>query len=281
MKLLFARRPSLTLRFVLLSVLAIALMVYDQKTEQLSAWRKAVLWAVTPIEYLVDMPIRAIQQVFEHLQAKETLLVQNQQLKKTQLTLQARLQTFDALQLENLRLKSLLSAKKNWTVAVQPMMVAKLLQVNTDPFSQRIILNKGSQDGIKVGESVLDAFGVMGQVVEVSPYTSIVLLISDPSHAVSVQSNRSGTRAIAIGTGRTDILELNHVTPTADLEVGDTLVTSGLGERFAEGYPVGAIVSIEPDPSQSFMRVIVKPAAQLDKSREVVIVPTQEVETLE
>jgi len=141
-----------------------------------------------------------------------------------------------------------------------------------DPFSRRIVLNKGSREGVHEGQSLIDSRGVMGQVVHVGPFTSNALLITDPSHALPVQVNRNGLRAVAIGTGPLNRLRLSHVTNDADIAEGDTLVTSGLGGRFPRGYPVGRVVSIERDKGRPFASIVVEPSAELERNREVLLV---------
>ncbi len=128
-----------------------------------------------------------------------------------------------------------------------------------------------------MGQPLIDAHGVMGQVIHVSPFSSSALLITDPSHALPVQLNRNGLRSVAVGTGASNTLELTHLPNNADVVVGDIVVTSGLGGRFPSGYPVGTVISVETDTGQPFAKVAVEPAAQLERNREVLLVwPGQE-----
>lgn len=244
-------------------------MALDHQQRHLQTIRSFLSLAVVPVQYSVKIPETLYGHVQENLQQRESLLADNQALIEENLLLKTKLLRFDALQKENERLTNLLKSPLR---ANDRILVAKLLQVDPDPFSHRVVLNKGSQQGVYEGQPVFDAQGVVGQVIKVGPISCIVLLITDISHAIPVQSNRSGARSIAVGTGALDILELSHVTNTADLQMGDLLVTSGLGNRFPEGYPVGRIVSMERDPGQPFIRVKVTPAAHLDKTREVLLV---------
>jgi rod shape-determining protein MreC len=150
--------------------------------------------------------------------------------------------------------------------------------VDFDPFSQDIVINKGSQQGVVVGQPIVDAEGVMGQVVHVAPYTSTAMLITDPSHAIPVADNRNGLRAIAMGTGSADRLDIPHLPLNADIKEGDLLVTSGLGGRFPPGYPVAIVEKVERNPGQAFSDVTARPTAHLEQSREVLLVWTPPVE---
>ena len=144
--------------------------------------------------------------------------------------------------------------------------------MDLDPFRRQIVINKGSQHGVTLGLPLLDANGLMGQIMRVGPVSSIALLITDPSHAVPVQVSRNGLRALALGTGASDRLELPYLPGDADIQVGDVLITSGLGGRFPPDYPVAKVVSVERDPGQPFARILAVPSARLEHSREVLLV---------
>lgn len=152
------------------------------------------------------------------------------------------------------------------------MLVADLLTIDLDPFSQQVVINKGGRYGVFEGQPVLDATGVMGQVTMVSPFSSRVILLTDPSHGVPVQINRNGLRAVVTGRGLGEPLQLEHLPHNADIRKGDLLVTSGLGGRFPVGYPVGKVVSITLPQGKSFAEIKVEPAAKLSTSREVLLV---------
>jgi rod shape-determining protein MreC len=151
-------------------------------------------------------------------------------------------------------------------------LIAEVVGVDNDPYRHEVILDRGLADNIEVGLAVIDQTGLMGQIIHVSPFTARALLISDESHATPVQVNRNGIRAIAVGTGALDKLRLIHVPDTSDLQVGDLLVSSGLGGRFPAGYPVGHITYIENDPGQPFATIEAKPASYLDRRSHVLIV---------
>ena len=218
---------------------------------------------------MVDGPIRATHWVLEGLSSRDTLVTQNRSLRQEQLLVNARLAKFAELEAENKRLRNLLDSSAK---IADRVLIAEIMAVDLDPFSRRIVINKGTKDGVIVGQSLIDSNGIMGQVVTAGPVSSNALLITDPSHAIPVQVNRNGLRSVAIGTGTQNLLELSHIPNNADVRVGDLLVTSGLGGRFPSGYPVGRIVSVERDSGQAFARVNVKPSARLERNREVLLV---------
>lgn len=271
---MFLQGPQLGIRLTLLVFLSISLMVFDKMSAHTNYVRSSLLLLISPLQYMVDMPFTLSEHLNAFLKTHHALVQENFSLKDEQLLLRAQVQRLAALEQENIRLRILLKSSES---VGDRVLVAKLLRLDPDPFSHRLILDKGAHEGIFLGQPLLDAYGVMGQIVEVGEFTSTALLISDSSHALPVQNNRSGVRAIAIGTGHLQRLSLMHVTNTADFQEGDLLVTSGLGERFPEGYPVGVIVQITSEPGALFLQVKVKPLAHLDKSREVLLVwPTIE-----
>jgi rod shape-determining protein MreC len=150
--------------------------------------------------------------------------------------------------------------------------IGNVMDVDLDAFRERVLVDKGAQDGVFVGQAVLDAGGVFGQVSRVGQLTSEVILVSDATHAIPVQVNRNGLRTIAVGTGDMGKLKLPYLPTSADVIAGDLLVTSGLGGGFPAGYPVGTVAEVKRDPAQSLADVDVKPAAALDRSRELMFV---------
>lgn len=180
-----------------------------------------------------------------------------------------RLQKMQALERENMRLRELLGSSFRLQERVQ---VAELLTVDLDPFSQQVVIDKGKNYGVYVGQAVLDAKGVMGQVTETSPLSSRVVLLTDPSHSVPVQINRNGLRAVVTGRGLGEKLQMDFLPHNADVRVGDLLVTSGLGGRFPVGYPVGEVITVDFPQGKAFADIKVEPAANLSTSREVMLV---------
>ena len=151
------------------------------------------------------------------------------------------------------------------------VVIAELLDVDLQPFRHTILINKGEREGVYDGQPIVDADGIMGQIVHVSPFSSTALLITDPSHAIPVQINRNGLRGIAVGTGQSHSLQLEYLPNNADIQKGDLLISSGLGNHFPAGYPVGVVTEIQLDPAEPFAKVLVSPSAKLEQSREVLL----------
>lgn len=222
-----------------------------------------------PLQQLVNLPRTVGGWFEENLATRHALQAENTSLRAQNLLLNVRLQKLATLESENMRLRELLDSSFKINERV---LIAELLAVDLDPFTRRIIINKGSRSGVVEGQTLVDAHGVIGQTVHVGPFSSTAMLITDPSHAVPIQVNRNGLRAILVGTGEPDRLELMHVPNTADIEVGDLLVTSGLGGRFPPGYPVARVTTFLPDPRERFAQVYAEPTASLEQSREILLV---------
>lgn len=244
-------------------------MFLDHRRQLAQPVQDALALAAYPIQAAVDMPFGLGAALKEQLSSRRHLLEQNAYLQSQQLLYEARLQRLDALERENIALRELLQSSYSVTESV---LIAGLMRVELDPATHLIQINKGSRTGVYVGQPVLDAGGVMGQVDETGPLSAVVRLITDPSHAIPVQVNRNGIRAIAHGTGDTSRLELVNVPNNADIELGDLLVTSGFGGRFPPGYPVGRVSSVEREPGLPFAHIHVEPTAALDRSRQVLLV---------
>jgi len=254
---------------VTFTLASILLMTVDQRLHQLEMLRAGLSTALYPLQYLVDLPTSGLRWLGETLASRSDLLRENQQLRAERLRIKARLLRYEALQAENKRLKELLDS----SVKLEGhTLVAELLAIDLDPSKHQILINQGSQHGVFEGQPLLDATGIMGQILHVAPFSSTAILITDPDHALPVQVNRNGLRTIAVGTGDLQRLELPHVPNNADIKVGDLLTTSGLGGRFPADYPVATVVSVTPNPGSPFAKVSAVPTALLDRSREVLLV---------
>jgi rod shape-determining protein MreC len=256
-------------RFVLLALVCLGLMVLDHETTQLARVRQGLSVAMYPIRVLVDFPFASWRNLRANFVDRDALLVENQRLKREQLSTSLRLQRLDALEAENERLRELLDSTE---VLGKRVLIAEILAVDLDPYRQRFNLNRGLADGVFVGQPLLDAHGIVGQVVEVGPLTAEAVLITDADHAVPVSVNRNGLRTIAVGTGDSNRLRLPYLTNSADIEVGDLLVSSGLGGVFPSGYPLGKVIEVRIRPGQSFAEVIAAPISALDRDQEVLLV---------
>ena len=257
---------------VIAVALSLVLIVADSRYRHLDVLRSALSVALYPVHYLAALPLRLSRAVDARLASEAELRAQNATLERENLELRGRMQTFDALQAENRRLRDLLGSSFKLRDRV---LVAKLLEVDLDPYRQQVLIDKGSSSGIFVGQPVLDANAVMGQVVRISPLTATVLLITDAAHSLPVQVNRNGLRAVATGSGLINRLNLLHLPKNADVRVGDLLITSGLGGVFPPGYPVARITEIGDDPGSPFATIVAEPTARLDRSQEVLLVWTR------
>jgi len=256
-------------RFLLLSVVCMALMLLDQRDQHLQRVRQALSVVVYPVRMLVDLPFSTWQSVRSSFSEREALIAENEQLKRQRLEAEFRLQRLAALEMENARLRELLDS----TARVgSRALIAEILSVDLDPYRQRFDLNRGLVDGVYVGQALIDAQGVVGQVVRVGPLTAEAVLITDADHAVPVSVNRNGLRTIAVGTGDSGRLRLPYLTNNADIKEGDLLVSSGLGGVFPSGYPVGRVLEVRLRPDQAFAEIIAEPASALDRDREVLLV---------
>ncbi|WP_081729244.1 rod shape-determining protein MreC [Pseudomonas sp. QTF5] len=269
MKPLFTKGPSLGVRLLVLVVLSVALMVVDARFTLLKPVRSQMSLVLMQSYWITDLPQRLWQGVASQFGSRTELVAENEKLKTENLLLQGRMQKLAALTEQNVRLRELLNSS---ALVNEKVEVAELIGMDPNPFTHRIIINKGERDGVVLGQPVLDARGLMGQVVELMPYTSRVLLLTDTTHSIPVQVNRNGLRAIASGTGNPERLELRHVADTADIKEGDLLVSSGLGQRFPAGYPVATVKEVIHDSGQPFAIVRAVPTAALNRSRYLLLV---------
>ena len=244
-------------------------MVVDYHQGHLKVVRSALSTLVYPLQYVVNLPVEATEWLSNSFVTHKNLLQDNERLKEEHLLLSSKLQRYEILEEENRRLRELLESSFRLNDKV---LVAELIAVELQSFRRQIVINKGKREGAYDGQPIVDASGIMGQIVHVGPFSSTVLLITDTNHALPVQVNRNGLRAIAVGSGRDDMLYLEHLPNNSDIRVGDLIISSGLGRRFPPGYPVGQIEKITLDPGESFAKVMIKPSAQLSQSREVLMV---------
>jgi len=244
-------------------------MGIDHRAHHLEGLRAALSLATAPLYYAAQGPAQLIDGISEYLTDRQSLREQNTELQAENQKLRGRMLRFQALEEENLRLRGQLGAALRLGDRVS---VAEIAAVDLDPYKHQISINKGSLAGVFPGQAVVDARAVMGQVIKVSPLSSTVLLVTDPQHSIPVRVLRNGLRTIAVGTGTIDQLELPYLLPNADIRIGDTLVTSGLGGHFPPGYPVARVVAIETGDTTLFGKVVAEPLANLDRTQEVMLV---------
>lgn len=253
-------------------------MFVDHRFSHLESVRSGISVVVSPLRYLVSLPAQSGAWVTEWFTTHNRLVEENRTLKDEERLLNARLQKMAVLLEENTRLRNLLGASRK---LADDVIVSELLSVDQNPYRQLIELNKGSLDSLTDGQAVIDDYGVMGQVIHVTPNSSTVMLISDPEHAIPVQFVRSGMRSVAFGNGSTDELELRFLPATANIKTGDELVTSGLGGRFPADYPVATVVEITHDKTHGFISALARPKARLDSSREVLVIKVRDLINIE
>ncbi len=268
MQTLFSRGPSATIRMIVLLLASIALMTVDHRWNHLEVVRSTLSGLLYPLQYAIDLPIRFYYWGDEVFQSRQVLLEKNREYEARHLENRVQLQKLEILEKENNRLRKLLSATPKTT---ERLLISEIIGVDVDPYRQLILLNKGQANGVYIGQPIIDANGVMGQVVHVAPRSSTALLITDVSHAIPVQVNRNGLRTIAFGSGNISKLIIRHLPHNADIQAGDILITSGLGGHFPPNYPVATVDSVERPAGERFARITAKPLALLDQSREVLL----------
>jgi len=269
------RIPALGLRFLALIVISILLMYFDNRDSHLNAVRSSIGAAVYPLRVIVDAPARVWSWFGESTTSRNDLQLELARLKAERLLTNARLQKLNALEAENARLRAMLDAREQVRDRTR---VAEIMSVDANPYDHSLVIDVGTQDGVMNGQALVDADGVIGQVIEAGLMTSQAMLISDTDHALPVEVNRNGLRTIVVGTGTIDSLELPFVVNNADIQVGDLLVTSGLGGAFPAGYPVAVVDSVTRIPYEAYADVTAKPAASLGQVREVLLIfPAAEV----
>ena len=256
------------LRLLVFLVLAVVLMVLDHRGGWLHAARAQAEIAVQPLWWLAGLPSRAGTALREDAVTRNQLARDNRVLRNALLVSGARNARLQASASENARLRGLLSSAERGRLDVQ---LAAILDIDLDPTRQRLVLDAGSGDGVRVGQVVIDAGGLMGQVIATTPTTATVLLITDPDHAVPAVVARSGVRLMVYGGGRSDALRAADVTLSADVRAGDVLLTSGMGARFPPGFTIGTVGTLRPDDSRAFLEGAITPAAQLDRGRDVLL----------
>ncbi|QKW55510.1 rod shape-determining protein MreC [Stenotrophomonas sp. NA06056] len=254
------------LRLLAYLALAITLIVLDDQAGWLARLREQANSLVQPVWALAGLPGKLGGQVRDTAASHGQLVTENRELRNQLLLANARLTRLQTAALDNAQLRELLNVAERSGLDVQ---LAPILDIDLDPVKQRLVLDAGSREGVHVGQAVIDSGGLMGQVINVTAGSSTVLLLTDPDHAVPVTVARNGVRLIVYGRG--DKLELRDIPLSAGVEVGDEIVTSGLGGRFPAGFPVGTITALRPDDTHAFLVGELKPAAQLDRGRDVLL----------
>ncbi len=263
------RIPALGLRVLGLIFISILLMYFDNRDNHLDTVRKGIGAAVYPLRVVVDAPMRFWEWLGDSTTSRNEMELELGRLKAERLLTNARLQKLNSLEAENARLRALLDAR---TQVRDRTRVAEIMSVDANPYNHSLVIDIGTQDGVMDGQALVDADGVVGQVIEAGLMTSQAMLISDTDHALPVEVNRNGLRTIVAGTGKIDQLELPFVVNNADIKVGDLLVTSGLGGAFPSGYPVAIVETVTRIPHEPYADVTARPAASLGQVREIMLI---------
>jgi len=269
-----ARIPALGIRVLVCVALSVLLMVIDHRENHLDTVRKTIGAVVYPIQIVVDAPFRFWDWITENTAERNELQLEVGRLEAERLLTRAELLQLTALRAENDRLRDLLDARPRSRDEIR---VAEIMAVDANPYRHSFVIDIGERDGVYTGQAIIDANGVIGQVLEAGLTTSQAILISDPSHALPVEVSRNGLRTIANGTGEFDRLDLPFLPNNADIRPGDVLVTSGLGGAFPAGYPVAVVGSVNRIPQAPFADITAVPAAALDQVREVLLIWSADV----
>ncbi|QKX19023.1 rod shape-determining protein MreC [Microbulbifer sp. YPW1] len=269
MKPLFTRGPSPESRIVVLGLVATALILINLYTDWLDPARERLSSLAAPFYWITDTPSRVGGWAGEQLRTREELLEENSRLQHQVMLLEQQAQLLAAVRAENTQLKELMNSAES---VDQRVLVAQVIGVSPDPLEHVLIIDKGRSDGVQQGAAIMDASGLLGQVIEAGDISSRVVLITDANHALPVQVLRNSVRAVAEGTGDLYRLKLRHLANTSDIREGDLLLSSGLGGRFPAGYPVGEVTSVSRDPGRAFADVEVQPRGRMNRSRFVLAV---------
>jgi rod shape-determining protein MreC len=261
---IFKHGPSPQYRVILMLICSALLIFFDHKMTSFERVRGYLQSLVSPLQYLATAPKQLLDWSVDNMVTKKQLVDDNKTLKMNELVYKERAIQLRIVQQENDRLRALLHSPVRVDVKT---MLAEILSVDGDPYSQQVVINRGANDDVHEGQAIVDDQGVVGQILHAGTITSRVLLITDVSHAVPVRIERNGTRLVASGTGNINRMSINHVSNSTDIKPGDLLVTSGLGGKYPEGYPVARVTIVKKDESRPFAYVQSEPIAQINRLR--------------
>ena len=265
---LYGRGPSAGLRFTGYAALSIALMYYDQHGHLAQRIRFALDAAAYPVQEAVSSPGAGWRWLTQSFQSRDELRAENQQLRARVTGLELSVMRQAALEEENTELRNL---RASLPPLIKHWQLAEIISVETNPLRQRVVINKGTRDGVVVSQAVVDGNGVLGQVARVGPWSAEVILVTDPEHAIPVEVTRNSLRSIAVGSGNTGELLLPYLAVNSDVKSGDVLVSSGLGGVFPAGLPVATITGVRREANQLLAQVRAQPVATVERDRELVL----------
>ncbi|WNC68125.1 rod shape-determining protein MreC [Thalassotalea nanhaiensis] len=266
-------------RILFALALSCVFIYFDHKLASFEVARGYLQSLVSPLQYLANTPKKVMDYASENIVSRKQLMVDNERLKMNELLLNEKLLQLDILQQENDRLRKLLASPLR---SDYRKIVAEILAVDSDPYSQQVVINRGLSDGIYEGQPVIDETGVVGQILHVGVNNSRVLLMTDITHAIPLRVHRNGIRVIAKGTGSVSQMEVSHIPNSTDIKVGDLLVTSGLGGKFPEGYPVAEVSYVSENPNKEFARIKITPLVEMNRLRYLLLIwPNQQGSNLQ
>lgn len=269
MKPIFGRGPSLQQRLFFAVMLSASLMLADSRLGAFANVRYLLNSLVAPIQYAADLPRTMFNDFYSLFSTRDQLLSSNQNLKREVMTLKSDLTLLDQYREENQRLRKLLGSE---FVRDEKKVVTEVMAVDTSPYRHQVVIDKGRTDGVYEGQPVINEKGIVGQVTFVAAHNSRVLLLIDPNNAIPVQNIRNDIRVIASGNGQSDEIQLEHIPTSTDIDVGDMLVTSGLGGVYPEGYPVAYITDVDKDTRREFASIKAKPVVDFDRLRYLLLI---------
>ncbi|RSD32659.1 rod shape-determining protein MreC [Vibrio pectenicida] len=269
MKPIFGRGPSLQLRLFFAVIMSASLMLADSRLGAFSQVRYLLNSMVAPIQYLADVPRIMFDDAYERFNIRKDFMESNYKLKREILRLKNDMLLLDQYREENQRLRKLLGSS---FVRGERKVVTEVMAVDTSPYRQQVVIDKGKIDGVYVGQPVANEKGIVGQVTFVSAHNSRVLLLTDSQSAIPVQVIRNDIRVIASGNGSIDRINLDHIPISLDIEEGDLLVTSGLGGVYPEGYPVAHVVDVMRDTAREFAAIEAEPVVDFERLRYLLLI---------
>ncbi len=269
----FHRGPAPIARLAFFALLSVLLMVLDARFRYAEPLRQAIALAVYPIQQLSIAPVSALARTREFFASRAELRRENAELRAEKLRDAQEILALEALRSENEQLRGLIGARQKLPARA---IFAEIVYAGRDPFSRKVIVDRGSQQGVTAGQAVIDAAGVLGQVTRVQPLLAEVTLLTDKDHAIPVQVLRNGLRGAAYGSGDGSTMELRHMAPNAEVEKGDLLVTSGIDGVYPAGLPVARVLRVERDAAYAFAKIVCQPVAGTDQNRQVLILAKAE-----
>lgn len=268
----FKRGPAPLALLTFYIAISLAIFVVDLRFRSLELLRQSIALVVDPVQRVAQTPGSLVDYAASYLQGMRALQNENDELKHAKLTTAPDLERLAQLEVENQRLRKLLAVKEREKAKGQ---VAQILYTARDPFSRKVIVDKGQQSGIVAGQPAIDEAGVVGQVTRIFPFSAEITLITDKDQAVPIQVVRSGQRSVVFGLGNGQ-LELRYMPANADIQVGDMLVTSGLDGVYLPGFPVAKVVNIERDSAYSFARIFCVPVAGVENFGEIMVLDARQ-----